>query len=63
MQFDCRLSSSTRLLGVGKYAHDDEHTSLYNIHQGIKRSSRLVLALNTIGAYLQHDMCETSTPL
>lgn len=63
MQFDCMLSSSTCLLHVGKYAHDDDHTSLYNILQGIKRSSYLVLTNNTIGAYQQHDMCGALTPL
>jgi len=43
--------------------YDNDHTSLYNILQGIKRSSYLVLTLNTIGAYQQHDMCGALTPL
>ena len=63
MQFDCILLSSTCRLHVGEYVYDNDHTSLYNILQGTKRSSYLVLTLNTIGAYQQHDMCGALTPL
>lgn len=63
MQFDRILLSSTCRLHVGEYVYDNDHTSLYNILQGIKRSSYLVLTLNTIGAYQQHDMCGALAPL